>query len=90
MAETPQTSVARRKSRKGVVISDAREKTITVQMDATRRHPVYGKTVRRTTRLHAHDEANEAGVGDLVRVVECRPISRLKRWRLVEILERAR
>jgi small subunit ribosomal protein S17 len=90
VAETPQASTARRKTRQGVVVSDARDKTITVQMDAVRAHPVYGKTVRRTTKLHAHDERNEAGVGDLVRVVECRPLSRQKRWRLVEILERAR
>jgi small subunit ribosomal protein S17 len=90
MAETPQASVAARKTRQGVVVSDARDKSITVEMSTARAHPVYGKTVRRTSKLHAHDERNEAGLGDLVRVVECRPLSRQKRWRLVEILERAR
>jgi small subunit ribosomal protein S17 len=90
MAETSQASVAARKTRQGVVVSDARDKTITVELSTARAHPVYGKTVRRTSKLHAHDERNEAGLGDLVRVVECRPLSRQKRWRLVEILERAR
>ena len=90
MAETPQASVAARKTRQGVVVSDARDKSITVELSTARAHPVYGKTVRRTSKLHAHDERNEAGLGDLVRVVECRPLSRQKRWRLVEILERAR
>ncbi len=90
MAETPQASVAARKTRQGVVVSDARDKSITVELSTARSHPVYGKTVRRTSKLHAHDERNEAGLGDLVRVVECRPLSRQKRWRLVEILERAR
>jgi small subunit ribosomal protein S17 len=90
MAESPQASVAARKTRQGVVVSDARDKTITVELSTARAHPVYGKTVRRTSKLHAHDERNEAGLGDLVRVVECRPLSAQKRWRLVEILERAR
>jgi small subunit ribosomal protein S17 len=90
MAESPQASVAARKTRQGVVVSDARDKTITVELSTARAHPVYGKTVRRTSKLHAHDERNEASLGDLVRVVECRPLSRQKRWRLVEILERAR
>ena len=90
MAETAQASVARRKVRTGVVISDARDKTITVRIDVARAHPVYGKTVRHSTKLHAHDERNEAGVGDLVRVAECRPLSRQKRWRLVEVLQKAR
>jgi small subunit ribosomal protein S17 len=90
MAETPQASVARRKSRTGVVTSDAREKTITVRVDVARPHPVYGKTVRRSSKLHVHDERNEAGVGDLVRVTECRPLSSQKRWRLVEVLEKAK
>ena len=90
MAATPQESVVRRKTRLGVVVSDAREKTITVRVDAARPHPTYGKTVRRSSKLHAHDERNEASVGDRVRIVECRPMSRSKRWRLDEILERAR
>jgi small subunit ribosomal protein S17 len=90
MAETPQASIARRKTRTGVVVSDAREKTITVRIDVSRAHPVYGKTVSRSSKLHAHDERNDANVGDLVRVMECRPLSRQKRWRLVEVVERAR
>ncbi len=88
--KTPSESIARRKTRQGVVVSDARDKTITVRVDAARPHPTYGKTVRRSSKLHAHDEHNAAGVGDLVRVIECRPLSRSKRWRLDEILERAR
>lgn len=90
MAETPQQSIAGRKTRLGVVVSDAREKTITVRIDTARPHPVYGKTVRRSLKLHVHDERNDANVGDTVRVMECRPLSAQKRWRLVEIVERAR
>jgi small subunit ribosomal protein S17 len=90
MAETPQASVAARKTRTGVVVSDARDKTITVRIDSARPHPVYGKTVRRSSKLHVHDERNEAHVGDTVRVVECRPLSAQKRWRLIEITERAK
>lgn len=90
MAETPQQSIAGRKTRLGVVVSDAREKTITVRIDTARPHPVYGKTVRRSLKLHVHDEQNDANVGDSVRVMECRPLSAQKRWRLVEIVERAR
>ncbi len=90
MAETPQQSIAGRKTRLGVVVSDAREKTITVRIDTARPHPVYGKTVRRSLKLHVHDERNDASVGDTVRVMECRPLSAQKRWRLVEIVERAR
>ncbi len=87
---TPQESVAGRKTRQGVVVSAARDKTITVLLETSRAHPVYGKTVRSSSKLHAHDERNEANEGDLVRIVECRPLSKQKRWRLVEILERAR
>ena len=76
--------------RQGVVVSDKADKTITVQIDVARQHRTYGKIVRTTTKLHAHDERNEASAGDTVRVVESRPLSRTKRWRLVEILERAR
>ena len=90
MAETPQESVARRKVRQGVVTSDSRDRTITVRVDTSRRHPIYGKTVRQSSKLHAHDEKNEAGVGDVVRVIETRPLSKQKRWRLVEIVEKAR
>ena len=76
--------------RQGVVVSDKAEKTIVVQIEVARQHRTYGKTVRTTSKLHAHDERNEANAGDTVRVVESRPLSRTKRWRLVEILERAR
>ena len=89
-ARTPQESVAGRKARQGLVVSAARDKTITVRLETSRPHPVYGKTVRSSSKLHAHDENNEASEGDLVRVVECRPLSRQKRWRLVEIIEKAR
>ena len=76
--------------RQGVVTSSKADKTITVRVDIAKRHPKYQKIVRSTKKLHAHDEANDAGVGDLVRVVETRPMSRTKRWRLVEVVERAR
>jgi small subunit ribosomal protein S17 len=89
-AATPQESVARRKTRQGLVVSAARDKTITVLLESARPHPVYKKTVRRSSKLHAHDEHNEASAGDLVRVIECRPLSKQKRWRLAEILEKAR
>ena len=76
--------------RQGVVTSSKADKTITVRVDIAKRHPKYQKIVRSTKKLHAHDEANDAGVGDLVRGVETRPMSRTKRWRLVEVVERAR
>ncbi len=76
--------------RQGVVVSDKADKTIVVKIDLARQHRTYGKIVRTSTKLHAHDERNEAGTGDTVRVVESRPLSATKRWRLVEILERAR
>jgi small subunit ribosomal protein S17 len=80
----------RAKVRLGVVVSDKADKTITVRVDMARQHRRYGKIVRTTSTLHAHDEANDAHTGDTVRVVESRPLSRTKRWRLVEVLERAR
>jgi len=80
----------RRKVRQGVVVSDKADKTITVRTEIARRHRRYGKIVRSTSTLHAHDESNEAHTGDTVRVEESRPLSRTKRWRLVEVLERAR
>lgn len=86
----PKASIERRKTRQGLVVSDARDKTITIELTSSKAHPVYGKTVRRSTKLHVHDEENHAKVGDFVKIVECRPLSRQKRWRLVEILERAR
>jgi small subunit ribosomal protein S17 len=76
--------------RQGVVVSDKADKTITVRIDMQRPHMTYGKIVRTSSTLHAHDEKNEANAGDTVRVVESRPLSATKRWRLVEILERAR
>ena len=79
-----------RKVRQGVVVSDKADKTITVRIDVIHQHPMYKKTVRSSSTLHAHDENNDAQVGDTVRVVESRPLSRTKRWRLTEILERAR
>jgi small subunit ribosomal protein S17 len=79
-----------RKERRGIVVSDSMEKTIVVRIDVTQKHDVYGKVVRRSSKLHVHDERNEAGVGDLVRVVETRPLSATKRWRLLEVLERAK
>jgi small subunit ribosomal protein S17 len=81
---------AGRKVRQGRVVSSKSDKTITVQIEVARRHPQYEKIVRRSRTLHAHDARNEAGDGDLVRVVETRPLSRTKRWRLVEILEKAK
>jgi small subunit ribosomal protein S17 len=79
----------RRKVRQGVVVSDGADKTITVRVDVARRHRRYQKIVRSSSTLHAHDESNDAHVGDTVRVIESRPLSRTKRWRLVDVLERA-
>jgi small subunit ribosomal protein S17 len=79
-----------RKLRQGVVVSDKADKTITVRIDVARRHRRYEKIVRSSSTLHAHDESNEAHEGDVVRVVESRPLSRTKRWKLVDVLERAR
>jgi small subunit ribosomal protein S17 len=81
---------AARKVRQGRVVSNKSEKTITVKIDAARRHPAYEKIIRHSSTLRAHDERNEAAEGDLVRVVETRPLSRTKRWRLVEVLEKAK
>jgi small subunit ribosomal protein S17 len=80
----------RRKVREGTVVSDSMEATVVVMVTERVRHPKYGKTVQRTKRLYAHDAENSAKVGDTVRVVETRPLSKLKRWRLTEVLERAR
>ena len=79
-----------RKSQLGTVVSDKADKTITVRVDIVRRHRRYEKVVRQSATVHAHDERNEASAGDVVRVVESRPLSRLKRWRLVEVVEKAR
>jgi small subunit ribosomal protein S17 len=80
----------RRKVRQGIVVSDKADKTITVRIDVVRRHRRYEKIVRSSTTLRAHDEQNEAHIGDIVRIVESRPLSRAKRWRLVDVLGRAR
>lgn len=79
-----------RKVRQGVVVSDKADKTITVRIDVARRHRRYEKIVRSSNTLHAHDENNEANEGDVVRVIESRPLSRTKRWKLVDVLEKAR
>ena len=89
-AEPVEHAVGRAKTRQGVVTSDKADKTITVRVDSARRHLRYKKIVRRHTTFHAHDESNEAHEGDLVRIVESRPLSATKRWRLVEVLERAK
>ena len=82
--------INRRKVREGLVVSDAMESTVIVAVIERVRHPRYGKTVQRTKRLYVHDAENTAKVGDKVRVTETRPLSKLKRWRLAEIMERAR
>jgi small subunit ribosomal protein S17 len=86
----PEHGPGRPKVRQGVVVSDKGEKTITVAIDVVKRHKRYHKIMRSTVKLYAHDEANDAHPGDTVRVQECRPMSRSKRWRLVEVLERAK
>lgn len=87
---TENSDRGRRKTRVGVVVSDGREKTVTVEIPSSYSHPRYDKVVRRTTKFHVHDETNDAKVGDTVRIMETRPISRQKRWRVIEIVERAR
>ncbi len=79
-----------RKTRIGVVSSDARDKTITVKVERRIKHPIYGKFVKNTKKFHAHDEENTAGIGDTVLLMETRPLSKQKRWRLVEVIERAK
>ncbi|MBC7826749.1 MAG: 30S ribosomal protein S17 [Chitinophagaceae bacterium] len=79
-----------RKIRQGVVTSNKMTKTITVAVERKVKHPIYGKFVKKTTRFHAHDEKNECTVGDVVRIMETRPLSKTKRWRLVEVVEKAK
>jgi small subunit ribosomal protein S17 len=79
-----------RKTRIGVVTSNKMTKTITVAVERKVKHPIYGKFVKKTTKFHAHDEKNEASIGDLVRIMETRPLSKTKRWRLVEIVEKVK
>ena len=79
-----------RKERQGVVFSNKMDKTITVAIKWKEKHPIYGKFVNKTKKYHAHDEKNECTIGDKVKIMETRPLSKLKRWRLVEIIERAK
>lgn len=88
MAEN--TTRTNRKVRVGVVVSDARDKTVTVEVASSSTHPRYDKVVRTSTKFHAHDETNDAHMGDTVRIMETRPLSKQKRWRVIEIVERAR
>jgi small subunit ribosomal protein S17 len=93
MADTEKTAAMERtarKTRQGLVVSDKMDKTVVVAIERRVPHPVYGKMVTRTKKLKAHDEANSAKTGDTVRIVETRPLSKDKRWRLLEIVERAR
>jgi small subunit ribosomal protein S17 len=86
----PEPELGRHQERRGVVVSDKGDKTIVVKVDVIRSHPRYRKVVRRSVKFHAHDESNQAGIGDTVRIVETRPLSKTKRWRLAEIVEKAR
>ena len=88
--ETNELERNERKERVGKVLSNKMQKTITVAVDRKVKHPIYGKFVNRTTKFKAHDETNSAGIGDLVRIMETRPLSKDKRWRLIEIVEKAK
>lgn len=79
-----------RKSRIGLVTSDKMDKTITVAVERKVKHPIYGKFLKKTTKFHAHDETNQCGIGDTVRIMETRPLSKTKCWRLVEVIEKAK
>lgn len=79
-----------RKMRVGRVVSNKMDKTVVVQVESVSRHPLYAKTVRRQRKFYAHDDANSCGIGDVVRIVEARPMSKLKRWRVVDVVEKAR
>ncbi len=89
MSEKTQTR-GERKVREGLVVSDKMDKTIVFELEDRVKHPLYAKVIRRTSKVKAHDEANTAGIGDRVRLMETRPLSATKRWRLVEILEKAK
>lgn len=86
----PEHERGRHQERRGVVVSDAMDKTIVVKVDVIKSHPKYKKVIRRSVKFHAHDEQNAAHVGDIVRIVETRPLSKTKRWRLVEVVEVAK
>ena len=93
MSEQPTSETAERNARKvreGLVVSDKMDKTVVVSVEDRVKHALYGKVLRRTSKLKAHDEANECGIGDRVLIMETRPLSATKRWRVVEILERAK
>lgn len=90
MADTTEQTRGARKFRVGLVVSNKMDKTITIAIERQVKHPVYGKFIKQTTKLKAHDETNDAGMGDIVRIQETRPLSKTKRWRLVEVLERAK
>jgi small subunit ribosomal protein S17 len=90
MAEVETTERNSRKVREGLVISDKMDKTIVVEVEDRVKHPLYGKVMRRTSKLKAHDEQNTAGIGDRVLLMETRPLSATKRWRLVEVIEKAK
>jgi small subunit ribosomal protein S17 len=89
-AAAPQAARPKRKARLGVVVSDKMDKTVVVRVEDVHQHRLYHKLIRRTTRLKAHDEQNEAHVGDTVRLMETRPLSATKRWRVVEIVQKAK
>jgi len=92
MSETNETTEKRndRKVREGLVVSDKMDKTIVVSLEDRKKHPLYGKVLRTTTKVKAHDEENAAGIGDRVLLMETRPLSATKRWRLVQVLEKAK
>ena len=86
----PEGERGRRQERRGVVVSSAMDKTIVVKVDVIKMHPRYKKVIRRSQKFHAHDERNQANVGDVVRIVETRPLSKTKNWRLAEVVEVAK
>ncbi|SHG05146.1 SSU ribosomal protein S17P [Jatrophihabitans endophyticus] len=94
MSETTETAAGQgrnyRKIREGLVVSDKMEKTVVVEVEDRVKHPLYGKVLRRTNKLKAHDESNEVGIGDRVRLMETKPQSATKRWRVVEVIEKAK
>ena len=81
---------ALRKTRVGLVVSNKMEKTVVIAIEDNVKHPVYGKIIKHTLKVHAHDEANECGIGDKVKIMETRPLSKTKRWRVIEIIEKAK
>jgi len=90
MSENTVDARNQRKTRRGYVVSDKMDKTVVVEVEDRVKHPLYGKVIRRSSKIKAHDEQNQAGIGDLVVIMETRPLSASKRWRLVEIVEKAK